>query len=151
MNKSPRFSAVVALLFSAALVQSGAAQNIGTALVNGAPMINGGTVEGNVQQMTGATVTLNASAVITGDLLVPGTPTLVQNGTPIFGGIIVGNGSASPSNYQVILNGTPRLGHLRTRTNLIAIPALPPVPTPAGTRNVTITAPGQSVGNFATL
>ncbi len=151
MQRFPLFSAIGALFFTAALIQTGTAQNIGTALVNGAPQINSGTLDGNVQQMTGANVTLNGGGIVTGDLLVPGTPALVQNGKPIFGGIIVGTGSASPSNYQVVLNGNVRLGHLRTRTNPIAIPALPPVPVPAGTRSVTITAPGQSVGNFATL
>jgi hypothetical protein len=151
MQKFSRLSAVIALLFSAALVHTSPAQNIGTALVNGAPQINSGRVEGNVQQMTGANATLNSGAVITGDLLVPGTPTLIKNGTMNFGGTIVGTGSTSPSNYQVILNGSITLGHLRTRTNPVAIPALSPVPTPTGTRTVTITAAGQSAGNFATL
>jgi len=151
MQNISRFSAVIALLFSVALVHTSPAQNVGTALVNGGPQINSGRVEGNVQQMTGANVTLNSGAVITGDLLVPGTPTLIKNGTMNFGGTIVGNGSTSPSNYQVILNGSITLGHLRTRTNPVAIPALPAVPSPTGTRTVTITAAGQSAGNFATL
>ena len=151
MKKSPSFGVLVALLFSAALLQTAAAQNIGTALVNGAPQINSGTVDGNVQQMTGVNATLNSGAVITGDLLVPGTPTLIKNGQYTFGGTIVGTGSTSPSNYQVILNGSVRLGHLRTRTNPVAIPAWPPVPSPTGTRTVTITAAGQSAGSFATL
>jgi RHS repeat-associated protein len=150
MKKFPLCGVFIALL-SVALVRTASAQNIGTALVNGAPQINSGRVEGNVQQMTGANVTLNGGAVITGDLLVPGTPTLIKNGQYTFGGVIVGTGSTSPSNYQVILNGTVTLGHLRTRTNPVAIPALPAVPAPTGTRTVTITAAGQSAGSFATL
>ena len=151
MKKFPLCGVFIALLFSVALVQTASAQNIGTALVNGAPQINSGRVEGNVQQMTGVNATLNSGAVITGDLLVPGTPTLIKNGQYTFGGVIVGTGSASPSNYQVILNGSVTLGHLRTRTNPVAIPAWPPVPSPTGTRTVTITAAGQSAGSFATL
>jgi N-acetylmuramoyl-L-alanine amidase len=151
MQRYSPFGAVITVLFSAVLVHTSPAQNIGTARINGAPQINSGTVEGNVQQMTGANVTLNGGAVITGDLLVPGTPTLIKNGTPNFGGTIVGTGSTSPSNYQVILNGSARLGHLRTRTNPVAIPALSPVPSPTGTRTVTITAAGQSAGSFSTL
>jgi RHS repeat-associated protein len=151
MQKFPRPGAILALFSFTALVHTGAAQNIGTAVVNSAPQINSGTIDGNVQQMTGANVALNGGAVVTGDLLVPGTPTLIKNGQYTFGGIIVGTGSASPSNYQVVLNGTVRLGHLRTRTNPVAIPALPSVPSPTGTRNVTITAAGQSVGSFTTL
>ena len=151
MQRFSPFGAVITVLFSAVLVHTSPAQNVGTARVNGAPQINSGTVDGNVQQMTGANVTLNGGAVITGDLLVPGTPTLIKNGTPNFGGTIVGTGSTSPSNYQVILNGSVRLGHLRTRTNPVAIPALSPVPSPTGTRSVTITAAGQSAGSFSTL
>ncbi len=151
MYQSPPIRTAIALLFFAALIQTARSQNIGTALVNGAPQINSGRVEGNVQQMTGANVTLNGGAVITGDLLVPGTPTLIKNGQSTFGGTIVGTGNTSPSNYQVILNGGVTLGHLRTRANPVAIPALPPVPSPTGTRTVTITAAGQSAGNFATL
>jgi RHS repeat-associated protein len=138
-------------IFSWALIDIGAAQSVGTALVNNAPIIQG-TIDGNLQQMIGATVSLNGSGTITGDLLVPGTPTLVLNGGPTFGGTIVGSGSTSPSNYQVILNGGGvRLGHLRTRTNPSTIPGVSAPPTPAGTRSVTITAAGQSAGAFATL
>jgi hypothetical protein len=151
MRKFRPLSTLITLLLSAVLVHTAPAQNLGTARVNGAPQINSGRVEGNVQQMTGANATLNSGAVITDDLLVPGTPTLIKNGTMNFGGTIVGTGSTSPSNYQVILNGAITLGHLRTRTNPVAIPALPAVPSPTGTRTVTITAAGQSIGNFSTL
>ena len=101
--------------------------------------------------MAGKNVTLNGVATVTGDLLVPGTPGLQINGTPSFGGIIVGTGSTAPSNYKVTLNGSVSLGHLRTRTDAIALPVLAQVPSPSGTRNVTITAAGQSIGDFATL
>ena len=139
-------------IFAATLlcVPSSFAQSVGTALVRNAPQLNG-TVDGNLQQMTGKSVTLNGSAIVTGDLLVVGTPGMQINGTPNFGGVIVGTGSVTPSNYKVTLNGSVSLGHLRTRTDAIALPVLAPVPVPTGTRNVTISTAGQSIGDFATL
>src|ERR1700738_114682 len=150
MNNTFCLRAFFAAAFFSVAIEATAAQSVGTALINNAPQIQG-MVDGNLQQMIGANVTLNGGGAITGDLSVPGTPTLIKNGTPTFGGTIVGSGSASPSNYQVILNGNVRLGHLRTRTNPVALPIVPPVPSPTGTRNVTITAAGQSIGSFTTL
>ncbi len=151
MSKRCPLLTIVTFGFLWATVITSGAQSVGTALITNAPQIQG-TVDGNLQQMTGATVTLNGSGTITGDLLAPGTPTLIKNGSPTFGGTIVGTGSTSPSNYQVILNGNSvRLGHLRTRTNPVTLPTVPAVPSPTGTRTVTITSPGQSVGSFSTL
>jgi IgGFc binding protein/Big-like domain-containing protein len=151
MAKSFRLSLIASFIFAFTLAATAVAQTVGTALVSNGPAVQG-TVDGSVQQMTGTNSTINGSGAITGDLFVPGTPTLIKTGSPTFGGTIVGNGSASPSNYQVILNGSgTRLGHLRTRTNPVAISGLPAVPTPTGTRMVTITSAGQSAGSFATL
>jgi hypothetical protein len=126
----------------------------GIAIVRHAPSLNGnGRVEGALRQLTGESVTLNGGAVITNDLQVPGTPTLLINGTPTFGGTIQGAGSAQPTNYQVTLNGTSTtvLGHLVTRNDPISLTTVAAPPASTGTRSVTISAPGQSAGNFATL
>ena len=129
-----------------------AATATGTALLRHAPVINGNaTVEGSLHQMTGETVTLNGGATVTNDLLVPGTPPVVQNGRPTFGGIVPGTGSVSPSNYQIILNGNARLGTLRTRTAPLTLPVVAAPAQPAGTRTVVINSAGQSAGSFATL
>ena len=56
------------------------------ALVSHAPAVNG-TINGSVQQMNGESVTLNSGANITGDLQVPGTPTVQLNGTPTYSGV----------------------------------------------------------------
>jgi hypothetical protein len=83
--------------------------------VGHAPSLNGnGRVEGSLRQLTGETVRLNGGAVITNDLQVPGTPTVLLNGSSTFGGTSQGTGSAQPTNYQVTLNGTSTtvLGHL---------------------------------------
>jgi len=129
-----------------------AAGSAGTALVRHAPTLNGQVqLLGHVQQLLGETVTLNGGAAITGDLLVPGTPHLVLNGSPTFGGTSVGTGSASPSGYQVVLNGSARLGRLLTRVDPIALPVVAPPPPPTGTRDVVLTAPGQGLGDPASL
>src|SRR5262252_4589104 len=90
------------------------------AAVRHAPVING-HVEGSVRQLTGENVTLNSSAFVSGDLLVPGTPTLHINGTPAFGGVVNGTGSITPTNYTVTLNSGSTLGHLVRRTDPITL------------------------------
>ncbi len=74
-------------------------------VVRHAPSLSGSAlVEGSLQQLLGESVTLNSGFTLTGDLLVPGTPNVVSNRAPTFGGTIVGSGSASPTGYQVMLN-----------------------------------------------
>jgi RHS repeat-associated protein len=120
------------------------------AVVRHAPSVNG-RVEGAVRQLTGESVLFNSGAVITSDLLVPGTPQVVLNGTPNFGGTITGSGSAQPTGYQVTLNSGSTLGHLLTRVDPITLPTVATPPNATGTRDVTINTPGQSPGDFATL
>ena len=85
-------SAHIALLLSPVLVlptvsraQTQPANGSGVALVRHAPTLNG-SVDGSVQQMLGEAVTLNGGAAITGDFLVPGTPTVRLNGKPAYVG-----------------------------------------------------------------
>ena len=126
------------------------AQPSGTVLVRHAATING-TIEGSIQQMLGENVTLNGSALVRGDLLVPGTPKIRLNGTRAYGGTIDGTGNASPTGYQVTLNGNASLRHVIRRTDPVALPQVNPPPPPAGTRNVALNRCAQSPGNFATL
>ena len=112
---------------------------------------SGSRVEGSVRQLLGESTILNSGAVITQDLLVPGTPALVQNGTSTFGGTITGTGSATPTNYQVTLNSGITLGKLRNRVDPITIANVPAPPAPTGTRSVTLNTPNQSIGDPATL
>lgn len=121
-------------------------------VVRHAPNLNGsGLIEGSVQQLLGESVTLNGGFTLTGDLLVPGTPTLLQNGSPNFGGTIVGSGSSTPTGYQVTLNGNCSLHYLRTRTTPVSLPTVSTPPQPSGTRSVTVNSTGQSIGDPATL
>jgi len=57
-----------------------------------------------VQVALPESIAFNSSAGVSGDLLVPGTPTIQQNGHPTYGGTIDNTGSASPSNYTITLN-----------------------------------------------
>ena len=104
-----------------------------------------------MQQLLGESAALNGGFVITGDWLVPGTPTLVLNGKPTFAGTIAGSGSTAPTGYQITLNGNCSLNYLRTRINPVSLPTVTAPPQPGGTRAVTITSAGQSIGEPATL
>jgi hypothetical protein len=143
------FCAVMPLVFAA----TAPAQPTNLAvMVRHAPSLNGnGRIEGSLQQLLGENATLNGGFTMTGDLLVPGTPTLRVNGNPTFAGTIAGTGSTSPTGYQITLNGNCSLNHLRTRINPVSLPAVAAPPQPVGTRSVTINNAGQSIGNPATL
>src|SRR5262249_24505019 len=109
-----------------------------------------GRIQGSVRQLLGENVSLN-SVQLTGALLVPGTPNVVVNGTPTFGGTVQGTGSATPSNYTVSINTGMSLGLLVTRTDPVAMPTVSAPTGPAGTRDVQIPSAGQSIGDPATL
>jgi len=141
------FTALVfGLLFNSLLI----AQSPGTALVRHAPALNG-TVEGSIHQMSAESTTLNGGARVTGDLFVPGTPTVRLNGSPTYGGTQDGPGSATPTNHTITLNGGASLGHVVRRTDAIALPAVAAPPQPAGTRSVSLNNSSQTPGDFVTL
>lgn len=121
------------------------------AAVRHGPVVNGGRIEGSVRQLLGENVTLNSGGTITGDLFVPGTPTVKLNGSSSYGGTISGTGSTQPTGYFVTLNGGATLGRLVNRTNPITLEVVSAPPAPQGTRNVTINSAGQSIGDPATL
>ncbi len=122
----------------------------GTAITRHAPTLNG-SIEGSIQQTTPENVTLNGGVNMTGDLLVPGIPTVQLNGTAIYGGTLDGIGTAIPTNYTVKLNGSATLRHVVRRTNAIDLPVVAAPPSPAGIRSVTLNSSTDSPGNFGTL
>ncbi|MGH9901840.1 MAG: HYR domain-containing protein, partial [Pyrinomonadaceae bacterium] len=73
------------------------------ALVRRALLVRDGRVEGSVHQLTGEDTTLDGSDTVTGDLLIPGTPSVSLTGSPTFGGIVEGTGSQHPSGYSINL------------------------------------------------
>ena len=108
-------------------------------------------IEGSLQVLMGESISLIGNPVITGDLLVPGTPTIEFAGNPNYGGTLQGTGSAQPSNYAVTGNGHFSLRHVVNRTNPVPMPVVAPPPLPAGTRDVTLSSAGQSAGSFSTI
>jgi len=131
-------------------VMATARSQTGVALVRHAPVLNG-AVDGSVQQMSGESVTLDGNAAVTGDLLVPGTPTVRLNGKPDYGGTTDGNGDSSPTNYAVTITGGAKVRHVVRRTNALSMPQVDLPSGPAGTRDVTITSTNDAVGGFTTL
>ncbi len=124
----------------------------GLGVVRHGVTVNGSNrIEGSLQILTGEAVILNGTPVVTGDLLVPGTPTISFNGNPSYGGTLQGSGIVQPTNYSITGNGQFSLRHVVTRTNPIALPAVAAPPQPAGTRDVVLSSSTQSAGNYATI
>ncbi|MBW8780689.1 MAG: alginate lyase family protein [Verrucomicrobia bacterium] len=121
-----------------------------TALVGHMPKF-GGTIEGSVQVLSAEKMGLYGNALLSGDLLVPGTPAVQLNGASSFAGTYDGDGAAAPANYTVSLYGTASLRHVVRRTNPLALPTIVAPPSPVGTRSVVLSQAGQSAGDFATL
>ncbi len=122
-----------------------------TALVNHAPVMNSGVVEGVIRQMLGESVALNGSATIRGDLYVPGLPRVILNGSPSYGGTIDGGGAETPSNYTVTLNSNATLGHVVRRTDPVSLPTVNAPSSPTGARSVTVNRAGDPIGEWATV
>ncbi|HYD85721.1 MAG TPA: hypothetical protein VEA63_16750, partial [Opitutus sp.] len=110
-----------------------------------------GRVQGSVHVLTAESITLNSSASISGDLLLPGTPAVKLNGQPNFGGAIDGPGASAPANATVTLNSQATLRHLVRRIDPIALPVVSAPPAPSGTRNVSLNNTTQDAGEFTTV
>jgi fibronectin type 3 domain-containing protein len=121
-----------------------------TALVRHAPTVNG-FVDGSVQYLLPEHFTLNSSGAIGGDLLLPGTPTVILNGQPNYVGTVDATGSSAPATHTVTLNSGSTLRHVVRRVDAIAMPFVAPPPAPAGNRDVTLNSSSSSLGDPATL
>ncbi len=121
-----------------------------TALVRHLPSLDG-ALHGSVQLVTVENVTLNGNALVSGDLLVPGSPTVRLNGHPDYGGTLDGAGAAAPATATITLNGGAALRHVVRRTTPQALATVAAPPAPTGTRDVSINSAGQSPGDFATI
>jgi rhamnogalacturonan endolyase len=120
-------------------------------IVRHAPSLTGGGVHGSLQVVSPENIDVNGSMNVTGDLLVPGTPTVKLNGHPTYGGTLDGGGSASPSGQTITLNGNVTVNHIVRRVDPVVIPAVSAPPAPNGTRDVVLNSPGQVPGNFSTI
>lgn len=133
------------------LLAAGAHAQTGTAVVKHAPEL-GGRVDGSVQMLRGENVFVHGrNTVLTGDLLVPGTPGVAVSRRAQYSGTVDGTGAEAPSSYRVVLGDGVRFGRVVRRTDPVALPAVPAPGVPTGTRKVTLRRAGQSPGDFATL
>jgi hypothetical protein len=119
-----------------------------TARVRHLPSLNGG-VDGSVQVLTPTDVAMNSAAYVSGDLLTPGTPAVVLNGSAVLGGILDGPGAEAPSDASVVLNSAVVRTVVR-RIDPDALPAVEAPPPPAGTVDTSLGSKGGTV-DFASL
>ena len=110
-----------------------------------------GSIDASIQVVTPENSALNGSASISGDLLVPGTPQVVLNGSPTYAGTIDGPGAADPATATITLNRGTVLRHVVRHIDPLALPVVAAPPLPTGTRSVALDKSGQSPGDFATL
>jgi len=104
-----------------------------------------------VRMMTAESVTFNGSAVLNGDLLIPGTPQMTLNGKPNLGGTIDSTGAASPTNHRITLNGGVTVSRIVRRKDGFAFLTVAAPANPAGTRNVALNRATDPIGSWATL
>ena len=121
-----------------------------TALVRHGPTLDG-DIDGSLQVLTGESITLNGNAGISGDLLVPGLPTVRLNGRPTFAGVQDSLGAATPTNYTVTLNGNSLLRYLVRRVDPLALPTVAVPDLPKGTRSVSMNRSTDPIGAWSTL
>ncbi|HYG77635.1 MAG TPA: DUF6531 domain-containing protein, partial [Planctomycetota bacterium] len=110
-----------------------------------------GRVEGPLQVLLGESFTINGTAVMTGDLYLPGTPSVIATGAGQYLGIVPGTGSSVPDSYSLTVGGNASLQHINTRSNPPTLVSIAPPPAPPGTRDVVLSAAGEDAGDFATL
>lgn len=140
---------------TAGLMASGlgvSAQDNLAVITRHAPQLTGqARIEGSIQMLLGEGLNLDGNVSLTGDLLAPGTPVIQVKDKVTWLGVQPGTGSTVPAGYSIRLDGNLSLRFLRTRTNPVVIPDVPPPPAASGTRSVTLSQSGQSPGNWATL
>ncbi len=121
-----------------------------TALVQHAPTVKGG-IDGSMQVLSSENVEFAGDAWMSGDLLVPGTPTLRLRGPALVAGMADDGGAPSPTNGSITLSDRAVVGYLIRRIDPIAVTRVSPPPEPAGTRDVVLNTATDSGGDFATI
>ncbi|WOO40240.1 tandem-95 repeat protein [Rubellicoccus peritrichatus] len=120
-------------------------------LVDKAPSVNGGTVTGDLWQLSGQGGNINSGFTLNGDWLFPGTPNFNFNGAPDYSGVEAGDGSSSPSGYWWTINSGVMLGYLRTQIDPTSLLAASSAQSPTGSRTAHLNSSSDSPGDFATL
>lgn len=120
------------------------------ALVRHAPNLNG-IIVGSIQVLSPESMVLNHGASLSGDLLLPGSPTVQVNGTPTWNATATGPGATTPGGYTVTLNNGAVLRNIVTQVDAIPMPTVSTPPAPTGTRRVVVNFTGQDPGDFSTV
>jgi RHS repeat-associated protein len=120
------------------------------------PTLNSGRIEGTLRVLQGESFTINGATRLTSDLYLPGTPQIQLSGGAQYGGTVSDGGAANPTNYTVSLAGGVDLpGEIHTNVDAVQLPADFPnsVPSPAGSRNVTVNSQSDvaGIGNWQTV
>jgi len=80
-------------LLGAPLVQAQYSSDDCVSLTKQPPSINQAIVEGSIQVLESKNFSINSHATITGDILVPGSPSIILNGQGgEFDGVVIGGG-----------------------------------------------------------
>jgi PKD repeat protein len=119
-------------------------------VVRHAPSING-LVDGSVQVLLPESFSLNSNAAISGDLLVAGTPIVRQNGHPLLAGVIDSATAGAPNGVTITLNSGAVLRYLVRQIAPVELVAIPASQTPAGTQNIAIDNPSQTIADFTVV
>jgi hypothetical protein len=111
-----------------------------------------GDIDGSAQVLLPENVTFNSGSMVSGDLLMPGTPNLQRNGSSTtLAGIKDETGSATPTTHLATMNGNSVLRYLVRRVDAVALPTAAAPRAPAGTRDVSLNNANQTPGDFSTL
>lgn len=117
-----------------------------TVVVQHFPGLNG-HVDGSIRVLLGESGNVLSGTVVSGDLLVPGTPSLNINSATTYNGTVVGTGNSSPTGYTLNINNNVSLRHVVTKTDPISLPpALGPYK-PGGKASLSLNS-GQTVSDF---
>lgn len=121
-----------------------------TALVRHAPDLHG-DIDGSLQLLRPENFALGGNSVISGDVLVPGTPAVTVSGAALLGGVKDAAGTADASGHVVTLSGNAVARYVVRRVDAIALPAVTALQAPAGSRKVSLNNAKQDPGSFGTI
>jgi hypothetical protein len=118
-----------------------------TALVRHAPD-SAGAIEGSIEVASSEDVLLDGRASISGDLLVPGKPSLDLTGLPMLVGVVDANGLEATPRYSVTLRDWAVLRYLVRGVDPLVIPSVVAPPSVHGARDIALTDRSPSSGRW---
>lgn len=142
--------AQVATLEDAAKTSTNPADVVQVAMVRHAPTI-AGMVSGSMRMLLPENATIAGSAVIKGDLLIPGMPRVRLVGRPDYGGTMDDSGYAQPTNHLVTLGGQACLRHVMRCVDPLMMPTVDTPPAPQGMEDYVLTRPEQCIRMWGTV